>query len=79
MVLSVLVQNGRNGQNRDTPTMPLTIINNTVNTHAHTGITMGFHTTALCILALLVVGTISMIWLVSFFLFFIFTCLPLIF
>jgi hypothetical protein len=59
--------------------MPLTIINNTMNTHAHTGTMMGFHTIALCVLALLIVGTIGTIWLVSFLFIFIFTCLPLIF
>jgi hypothetical protein len=59
--------------------MPSTIINNTVNTHAHTGTAMGFHTTTLHVLALLVVRTIGMIWLVSFLFTFIFTCLPLIF
>jgi hypothetical protein len=53
-----------------TPTMPSTTIN-TVITHTHTGTTMGFHTTALRILALLVVGTVGGIWLVSF-LFFLF-------
>jgi hypothetical protein len=61
-----------------TPTMPSTTINNTVNTHTHTGTAMGFHTTALRVLALLVVGTVGGIWLVSNFLFY-FTHSPLIF
>jgi hypothetical protein len=53
-----------------TPTMLSTTIN-TVNTHTHTGTAMGFHTTALRVLALLVVGTVGGIWLVSnFFIFF---------
>jgi hypothetical protein len=50
--------------------MPSTTITNTVNTHAHTGTAMGFHT--LRVLALLVVGAVGVIWLVSFYFFYFF-------
>jgi hypothetical protein len=48
-----------------TPTMLSTTINNTLNTHTHTGTAMDIHTTTLRILELLIFGTVGGIWLVS--------------